>query len=71
MDGSVESYAEGGGMPPSGNFMRARSDRNLKFSRHGKDHTMLTNGCLPCNNQTNLLSSEIVSKDKLPQSSGA
>uniref|UniRef100_A0A0A9D175 BHLH domain-containing protein n=1 Tax=Arundo donax TaxID=35708 RepID=A0A0A9D175_ARUDO len=67
-DASVESYAGEGSMPPSSYFMRAKSDRNLKFSEHEHNSTVLSNECLPYNAQSDLLSGEILSKDKLPNS---
>ncbi|EMS47179.1 Transcription factor bHLH82 [Triticum urartu] len=63
VDGSVESYAEEGSMPPAGYF-RARSNQNLTFDEHEQNPAMLANGCLPYNTQTDLLSGEILSEDK-------
>lgn len=63
VDGSVESYAEDGSMPSTGYF-RARSDQSLKFDEHEKNTTMLTNGSLQYNTQTDLLPGENLSEDK-------
>lgn len=63
VDGSVESYAEEGSMPPAGYF-RARSNQNLTFDEHEQNPAMLANGCLPYNTQTDLLSGEILSENK-------
>ncbi|KAM3208374.1 hypothetical protein ACQJBY_063198 [Aegilops geniculata] len=63
VDGSVESYAEEGSMPPTGYF-RGRSNQNLTFDEHEQNPAMLANGCLPYNTQTDLLSGEILSEDK-------
>uniref|UniRef100_A0A0A8YDF6 BHLH domain-containing protein n=1 Tax=Arundo donax TaxID=35708 RepID=A0A0A8YDF6_ARUDO len=65
-DASVESYAGEGNMLPSSYFMRRRSDDNVKFSEHEHNSTVLLNGCLPYNAQSDLLSGEILSKDNLP-----
>ncbi|VAI83770.1 transcription factor bHLH7-like [Triticum dicoccoides] len=63
VDGSVESYAEEGSMPPTGYF-RARSNQNLTFDEHEQNPAIIANGCLPYNAQTDLLSGEILSEDK-------
>ncbi|KAM3194616.1 hypothetical protein ACQJBY_070954 [Aegilops geniculata] len=63
VDGSVESYAEEGSMPPTGYF-RARSNQNLTFDEHEQNPAMLANGCLPYNTHSDLLSGEILSEDK-------
>ncbi|CAM0913216.1 unnamed protein product [Alopecurus aequalis] len=63
VDGSVESYAEEGRMPPTGYF-RDRSDHSLKFDEHEKNTTIFTNGCLQYNTQTDLLPGEILLKDE-------
>ncbi|KAL5223776.1 hypothetical protein ABZP36_010415 [Zizania latifolia] len=68
IDGSVESYAEEGGIPPSGYFMGVRPDHSLKITDLEGNPTMLANGCLPYNTQTNPLSGQILSKDELPNS---
>jgi hypothetical protein len=67
VDGSVESYAEEGSMPPTGYF-GARSDHNLKFDEHEKNTTMFTNECLQYSTQTDLLPGESLSEDKPPNS---
>ncbi|XP_062233406.1 uncharacterized protein LOC133930707 [Phragmites australis] len=66
-DGSVESSAGKGSMPPSSYFMAARSDHNFKFGEHEKDCTTLTNG-LSYAGQADLFPGQIVSDDKLPES---
>uniref|UniRef100_A0ACD6ABB2 Uncharacterized protein n=1 Tax=Avena sativa TaxID=4498 RepID=A0ACD6ABB2_AVESA len=63
VDGSVESYAGEGSMPPTG-FFRATSDHNLNFDEHEKNTTILTNECLQYNTQTGLLPGENLSEDK-------
>ncbi|XP_015644035.1 transcription factor LRL3 isoform X2 [Oryza sativa Japonica Group] len=62
VDGSSESYAEEGSLPPSGYFMGAGSDRSLKITENERNPTMLANGCLPYNTQAHPLSGQILPK---------
>ncbi|GJN29403.1 hypothetical protein PR202_gb17628 [Eleusine coracana subsp. coracana] len=62
---SLESFAGEGSLPPSGYFMNARSDHNFEFNEHEQNSSMLPNGCFEYNAQADLLSGEILSKDKL------
>uniref|UniRef100_A0A0E0HM27 BHLH domain-containing protein n=1 Tax=Oryza nivara TaxID=4536 RepID=A0A0E0HM27_ORYNI len=66
VDGSSESYAEEGSLPPSGYFMGAGSDRSLKITENERNPTMLANGCLPYNTQAHPLSGQILPKGELP-----
>uniref|UniRef100_A0A0D9WMV4 BHLH domain-containing protein n=1 Tax=Leersia perrieri TaxID=77586 RepID=A0A0D9WMV4_9ORYZ len=64
-DGSSESYAQEGSLPPSGYFVGSGSDRSLKTTENEKNPAMLANGCLPYNTQAHPLSGQILSKDGL------
>uniref|UniRef100_A0A0D9WMV2 BHLH domain-containing protein n=1 Tax=Leersia perrieri TaxID=77586 RepID=A0A0D9WMV2_9ORYZ len=55
-DGSSESYAQEGSLPPSGYFVGSGSDRSLKTTENEKNPAMLANGCLPYNTQAHPLS---------------